>query len=312
MSIDFSSADAVVSELPKVSVVIPTHNRAKDLGRSIRSVLSQSFMDFELIVVDDASTDSTENVVKSFGDPRIRYQKLDNNVGGAEARNIGVGLSGAEIIAFQDSDDEWRPEKLKKMMALLHGDDSLGGAFSSYVKVNGRRCLMMPNISEFDESNIFGSMLKRNVVGTPTLVIRKSVFYEAGGFDSGMKRYQDWDLAIRLSKVSKLKLVLEPLVIANTTEGSISSDVSAHLSALLSIYEKNRADIDQSSKLKAEWLFKRGDALLRCSDSGGRALLFRALMHNPFRYKFVILFVSSLFGCSGYRAVYDYLLRLRG
>jgi glycosyltransferase involved in cell wall biosynthesis len=102
-----------------VSVVIPTYNRASLLGRAIKSVLEQTYQDFEIIVVDDASTDNTEEVVRNLRDRRIRYLRHEKNRGGSAARNTGIRAAWGQYIAFQDSDDEWLPEKLKKQMEVL-------------------------------------------------------------------------------------------------------------------------------------------------------------------------------------------------
>lgn len=101
---------------PKVSVIIPTYNRAHLIGRAIKSVLNQTYKDFEIIIVDDGSTDKTEEVVKDFKDERVRYIRREKNKGGSAARNTGIKAARGEYIAFQDSDDEWLPEKLEKQM----------------------------------------------------------------------------------------------------------------------------------------------------------------------------------------------------
>src|ERR1700737_4457090 len=105
--------------MPKVSVIIPTYNRAELLRSAIISVLTQIFQDFEVIVVDDASRDNTQNVVHSFNDRRIRYIRNGMNKGDAVARNVGITNSSCEYIAFLDDDDEWLPEKLEKQINLL-------------------------------------------------------------------------------------------------------------------------------------------------------------------------------------------------
>src|SRR5215218_7102231 len=94
---------------PAVSVVIPTYNRAPLLGRSIRSVLAQCYEDFEVIVVDDGSTDDTAEVVAGFRDARVSYVRLARNTGAGAARNVGIRLARGGFLAFQDSDDEWMP-----------------------------------------------------------------------------------------------------------------------------------------------------------------------------------------------------------
>ena len=98
---------------PNVTVVLPTHDRAKLLRRAIDSVLSQDYQDLELIVVDDASTDDTQTVVQQFADQRIRYVRLADRQGATAARNAGISAARGEFIGFQDSDDEWLPGKLE-------------------------------------------------------------------------------------------------------------------------------------------------------------------------------------------------------
>ena len=103
---------------PTVSVVIPTYNRAPLIGRSIKSVLNQTYQDFEIIIVDDASTDNTKEVVSNFNDERIRYIQHEENKGEAAARNTGIKATRCDYIAPQDSDDEWIPEKLSTQIEL--------------------------------------------------------------------------------------------------------------------------------------------------------------------------------------------------
>lgn len=105
--------------MPLVSVVIPTYNRAEFLPRAVESVLRQTVDDFELIVVDDASTDDTEAVVERFDDPRVEYVRHGTNRGGSAARNTGIERSSGEYIAFLDSDDEWYPRKLERQVEEL-------------------------------------------------------------------------------------------------------------------------------------------------------------------------------------------------
>ena len=107
--------------MPNVSVILPAFNRVSLLGRAIDSILSQTYSDFELIVVDDCSTDNTEQFVAELAskDGRIRYIKHSENSGVATARNTGIDLSAGRYIAFQDDDDEWLPDKLERHVAIL-------------------------------------------------------------------------------------------------------------------------------------------------------------------------------------------------
>ena len=105
--------------MPKVSVVIPTYNRPEFLGAAISSVLNQTFQDWELLVVDDASENDTEEVVDGFGDHRLRWFRHEKRIGGSAARNTGIVNSVGAYVAFLDDDDEWLPDKLRLQVELL-------------------------------------------------------------------------------------------------------------------------------------------------------------------------------------------------
>ncbi len=123
---------------PAVSVVLPTYNRAQSLPGAMRSVLDQSFGDLELIIVDDASTENIEAIVADFGDPRIRYLRLDHNSGAAAARNVGMAETRGQYIAFQDSDDIWLPGKLARQVELLEGQPPNVGVVTGLKILYGR------------------------------------------------------------------------------------------------------------------------------------------------------------------------------
>ena len=121
----------------KVSVVIPTHNRANLVGRAIQSVLDQTYRDFELIVVDDASTDGTEEVTKALNDNRIRYIHHMMNRGASGARNTGIENANGEYIAFLNDDDEWLPEYLDQMISFLEAKDrSIGLVYCPFYRID--------------------------------------------------------------------------------------------------------------------------------------------------------------------------------
>ena len=123
--------------MSQVSVIIPTHNRARFLREAISSVLNQTFQDFEILVVDDASDDNTREVVAGFEDIRIKYFRHDTNRGGSAARNTGIRNSMCSYIAFLDDDDEWFPEKLgKQMELLLASDPKVGAVYTGYLDVD--------------------------------------------------------------------------------------------------------------------------------------------------------------------------------
>jgi glycosyltransferase involved in cell wall biosynthesis len=117
---------------PTVSIIIPTYNRSRLLARAVKSVLNQTYQNFELIIVDDASTDNTEEVVGSFNDERIKYVRHEKNKGEAVARNTGIKAARGEYIASHDSDDEWLHEKLaKRIRAFENCSPEIGVVYTA-------------------------------------------------------------------------------------------------------------------------------------------------------------------------------------
>lgn len=218
-----------------VSVIIPTYNRAKTIEASIRSVLSQTFQNLELIIVDDCSMDNTHEVVNSISDARLRYVRLVKNSGACAARNAGIDMAQGELIAFHDSDDLWHKDKLAKQIAVLQSC-SADVCFCKMRRfsANGKALDIMPShISKGlvpDKADLFG-------VGTQTLLGRKAVF-ETEKFDLAMPRFQDYELLIRIQRKFKIHCVDEALVDYTLSEDSISRNCGALLEAAKLLLKK--------------------------------------------------------------------------
>ena len=211
---------------PKISVVLPTYNRSKVLGRAIRSVLQQSFRDFELIVVDDGSTDDTEEVVRAFSDERVIYIRQTNNAGASAARNVGIQHAKAHLVAFQDSDDEWLSDKLKQQYELIDDNASpeIGIVYTGFVYYTDRTAHYIPEKNTKQISgNITDSVITKNFVSTQTMMIKKAHLIALGGFDEELAKFEDWDLVLRLTGITTFAAVDTPQVIVNFTPNSISS-----------------------------------------------------------------------------------------
>lgn len=180
---------------PTVSVIIPTYNRAHLLGRPIQSVLDQTYQDFEIIVVDDASVDKTEEVVKSFADDRINYIQHQKNKGGSSARNTGIKAAKEEFIAFLDSDDEWLAEKLKKQMDRFEiFSKKVGVIHSGLSLVWYETQEVMERVIPSLQGNLFLNLLKMCITPGSSLVVRRYCFRRAGFFDELLPSCQDWDM----------------------------------------------------------------------------------------------------------------------
>ena len=200
--------------MAKVTVIIPTHNRAEFLRHAISSVLEQSFQDFEIIVVDDASSDNTAEVVTRFHDERIKFIRHVNRRGGSAARNTGIVNAKCDYIAFLDDDDEWFPEKLARQMeVLLASPPGVGCIYTGYVivdkyneKTNGQ---MIPS----KKGDLSKDLLISNCIGgTSSVLLRKECFDKIGLFDENLPSFQDYDLWIRISRKFHFDYIKEPLL----------------------------------------------------------------------------------------------------
>ncbi len=220
---------------PPVSVVIPAYNRVATIGAAIESVLRQTWEDFELLVVDDGSTDGTLAAARAIADPRLRVIAAPHNLGAAGARNLGVAKARGTWIAFQDSDDEWLPEKLARQMARLAtrpaGSDDWVGAYCGLLTVGGLdarpgerteiRYVPAPSVKPA-EGDIVEPLLQRNMISTQTLVVRRDLFLALGGFDEDLTPIEDWDFALRLARRGPVAFVDEPLVHQRFSPNSIT------------------------------------------------------------------------------------------
>lgn len=247
--------------MPVVSVVIPTYNRANTILRSIQSVLRQTYQDFELIIVDDASTDNTEEMVKSINDSRIKYIKHQKNRGGSAARNTGINEAIGNYIAFLDSDDEWLPEKLEKQIKVLNNLSSeWGGVYCGaiIIKNNGVK------IKKADkQGDLYDEFLNYNVhiFGGSTLTARKSALDRVGLFDETFSRHQDFEFLLRFLKVSKIAAVTLPLAKIYLHNPPLPERVEV---AKYKFLNKFRTDIESQGKWKARKI--RGEHWLELSD----------------------------------------------
>lgn len=236
-----------------VSIIIPTYNRGNVIQRSIDSVLAQTYRDFELIIVDDASEDDTKQRIDEYNNPRIRYIRNVNKLGANGARNVGIQNAKGEYIAFQDSDDFWEADKLEKQIGFLEKHREIDIVYSryKYYWINGVATLV-PNKNFTNrelEEKIGDTIARSNVIGTPTMVVRKRCFDEVGTFDEEIPRFQDWEIAIRLVNRYKFGIIDEELVRIYETEKSITKTKGNELTAMLLIVNKHRKFFEESGTL---------------------------------------------------------------
>ena len=211
-----------MSNQPGVSVIIPTFNRANVISETIDSVLAQTYRDIEIIIVDDGSTDDTAKKLSVYGN-RIRIVHQEN-AGTSAARNRGIEVSTAKIIAFQDSDDLWRPNKLERQLSLLARLDSsvpccLCNALMQNLYGDGRELLSFDIAgisSAYPEGlwlNVTEVLASRPVLFNQTVAVRREALEKVGGFDAELRNAEDYDLSLRLSLEGPWAFITEPLTI---------------------------------------------------------------------------------------------------
>jgi len=189
------------SDAPTVSVVITTFNRQDILPRAIQSVLSQTFDDFELIIVDDHSTDGTPDAIRRFDDSRLTYIRRSENGGLSRSRNAGIAASRGEYVAFLDDDDEWKPDKLKTQMTLARANSARCGVIHNGAdKLDSRGQLVTQSLPK-GRGNVRTEFISRRVVTiSSTYLFRKSTLEEIGGFDENLTSHIDYDIWMKLDR----------------------------------------------------------------------------------------------------------------
>lgn len=190
-----------------ISIVLPSFNRAHILPKAVESILRQTYKDFELIIVDDGSSDNTCEVVKGFNDDRIVYVHQEN-AGACVARNNGIDHARGEYIAFQDSDDIWHEDKLEKQLTTLRNT----GADVVFCRMN--RMSDGKNVGLVSDYFHEGFLSKEELpmsIGTQTLM-GKSIVFKQEKFDSEMPRFQEFELLVRAQKNYSIYCMEEPLV----------------------------------------------------------------------------------------------------
>lgn len=221
-----------------VSVIIPTYNRAYIIERAINSVLNQTYENFELIIVDDGSQDNTEQIVKSIKDKRIRYISLGQNRGPAVARNEGVRQSLYDYIAFQDSDDEWKVDKLEKQMRKLQKTSGAAMVYCSYQTDTGQVYPQKWIPQEQRQGRIFPYLLRGNMIGTPTMLMRKECFQAVGGFREDLRCIEDHEFVLRFAHEYLIAYIDEDLIYVYTSVNGVNSQMDYIITAKLYIIEK--------------------------------------------------------------------------
>jgi glycosyltransferase involved in cell wall biosynthesis len=226
-----------LARAPKVSVVIPTYNRGRVVGEAIESVLAQTYRNLEVIVVNDGSSDDTEDRVRRLADPRVRYLKRPH-AGVAAARNAGIAVSTGQLISFLDSDDLWKPDKLECEVAFLTRYPEAHAVFGDLEKVDGvaRVPSFMRTTAVFSKrlaptadldglllsrAEMYRCLLEEVPVKTAALTMRREALERAGRFDESWSSSEDWEFLLRFARTGRFGYIDRPLAVIRISLDSL-------------------------------------------------------------------------------------------
>jgi glycosyltransferase involved in cell wall biosynthesis len=315
-----------MSAAPAVSVILPTYNRARLLPRAIASVLGQSFDDFELIVIDDGSKDGTAEVMRAIRDPRVIYLPPERNLGDAGARNRGIAGARGEWLAFQDSDDEWLPDKLRLQMEVARGLPAdfaaVGGGLLRYTGDAVTR-YGWPLLGAGAESlgggldgagDGWGEVSRTEFIASfvaflQSMLLRRSAFEALGGFDTRLKARSDFELCLRLA--GRYRIAATTRVVAMSSEG-ISRRPDYRVNDIRRIVESHRELLDADAVTAGRYWYDLGKAELATGDSAaGRRALLHALRRRPGQLRAWGLLALSPFGAGAVNGITTLSLRAK-
>jgi glycosyltransferase involved in cell wall biosynthesis len=229
------------TEVPAVSVVIPAYNADWCVAKAVDSVLAQDCRDYEVLVVDDGSTDDTAAVVARYGDAiRVVRQR---NLGLSAARNTGIRESRGEYVAFLDADDWWLPGKLDRQLALMRARPEVGFcSTAARVEDPEGRLINLWAAAHWQGPfivHLFGS--NADVAGSGSAVVaRRRLFDQVGGFDESLRSLEDIDMWMRLAAVADYACIDEPLAVILKRPGSMSRNLDVMREAAVQVMRKNR------------------------------------------------------------------------
>jgi len=293
--------------MPQLSIVLPTYNSSEYLVDTISSILDQDYSDFELIIIDDHSTDDTESVLSSFNDDRINYIRLDKNHGGpSRPRNIGISAASGEYVAFFDSDDIMASTKLSKCVDILNRFSNVSLVFTDAYKVDsqgntysgtllqdyeGLRSKLKSAISAncylIDRVNSYKLLFIENFIPTSSVVVRREVIDLAGKFDESLTNGDDRDMWYRITKNNDIAYIDLPLHYYRVRSGSVSGRGIVAAKNKIIVLEKQllsgiRGELyHNANKLIAENYYGIGYAFRRQGDmSNARKYYVESLRRN--------------------------------
>ncbi|MBD2089098.1 glycosyltransferase family 2 protein [Microcoleus sp. FACHB-1515] len=211
--------------MPKVSVVIPAYNAMGYLPETLASALNQTFVDYEVIIVDDGSKDNIQQWAAQLSDPRVKLISQENQ-GLSGARNTGIAHAQGEYVAFLDADDLWAPTKLEKQVQLLEQDPDVGLVYTWSDLIDQHSKPLGRVLRSNAEGNVWTELIKQNFVANgSTPMVRRHCFETVGLFDVALRSAEDHDMWLRMAPHYSFAVVREPLTQYRILDNSLSKNL---------------------------------------------------------------------------------------
>lgn len=284
---------------------MPAYNSAKFLPDSIESILSQTYQPYEIIIVDDGSTDNTKEVISRFIQ-RIKYIRLEQNRGAPAARNIGIQSAQGKYIAFIDADDIWMPEKLQVNVEYLETHSEVGMIYSKHINIDEEGNFFSDaSKKQLPSGNIFLRLFSQeNFIVTPSVVIREEIFKTIGLFDEQLFNCQDWDMWLRIAFYFPVAGINKPLLKCRRNPRSLSKNRNNVLKYQKAVIDKMYNEFKNKENGISEKAYRRrlslqyakiGRHYLRTGDKNQAHENFRlSLGYNPFHMRAIRYYVCTL------------------
>jgi glycosyltransferase involved in cell wall biosynthesis len=300
--------------LPKISVIIPTYNSEYSLGKAIKSVLNQTFKNFELIIIDNGSTDNTKKIVKQFkkNDIRIKYFWQHNSGGAANPKNNAIPLCSGQYIAYLDHDDEWMSKKLAQQLALIESEPNIGIVTCySLIKINKNKEIIH-KIKPLQNFEDFLNNPSDYIFSNSSVIMPKKVIEDVGKRDETLKILEDFDYFIRtIQKGYKIKFINAPLLKYYYHNDNLSKDKRRILDYELFLKKHKKLFLKQGNYTRANYFRHFGTVqLLNGEKKESIKYFFQAIKTKPNLKNITTFFISLILSKKLYEKILNLKIRL--
>ncbi len=241
-----------MKRLPRCTIILPTYNRAATLPRAVASVIAQNEPGFELIIVDDGSTDETRAWLATLDDPRIRVVLSEHTLGPSAARNIGIDMASAPILAFLDSDDVYLSDRLSMPLAVFDREPDVICTLSSSHKGDKQGATtvaLLPDVKLASPAFEWAMICDLVGVESTSITVRTAHARSVGGFCVGLRRSEDREFLIRLSRLGAAQILPDSLFEKSWSTDGLSNQWAIAGSALVSYFRERPEYLDQYRKI---------------------------------------------------------------